>query len=114
MWWGNPFLFQGRVGRAKLWLILIALSLIGLMPIPVREHKIILSSFGGWGEDAIFYATPVEPITATNWIFWGMNGVLTLVTTWMLAAAVMQRLRDLGVSWKWAAGYWWRFSLVQR
>ncbi len=100
----NPFSFKGRIGRIRFWLTMLLLSVAWLIDVgPVKEHVLVLTNFGGDGEWTVAYVTPVEPITATSWFFWCFNVAWALVMVWAFASAIVQRLNDLGQSWKWAA-----------
>jgi len=101
----NPFSFKGRIGRIRFWLTMIVISVAWMIDLgPVKEHVQVLTTFGGGGQWTLAYATPKEPITAASWFFWCLNVLVALLMAWCFASAIVQRLNDLGQSWKWAAG----------
>jgi uncharacterized membrane protein YhaH (DUF805 family) len=100
--WSNPFSFKGRMGRAQFGLTLLALFFLAFInPIPVEGHDMTRNPPGG--EVSAWYFTPVEPVTAQSWLFFALYVGWVLLLLWLSAAAVVQRLNDLGISWKWAA-----------
>jgi uncharacterized membrane protein YhaH (DUF805 family) len=105
----NPFSFRDRIGRLRFFLILNALGLLDLMnPFPVQGHTIARKT--AFSETSAWYFTPVEPVTALSWLGWSLYAAVTVIVLWLFAATVVQRLNDLGVSWKWAA---WTFAGFQ-
>jgi uncharacterized membrane protein YhaH (DUF805 family) len=107
----NPFSFKGRMGRAQFWLTLFGLGVLDMInPIPVEGHDITRNPPGG--EVSAWYFTPVEPITAQSWLFFALYAVWVLLLLWLIAAAVVQRLNDLGITWKWAAAFFAGFVAV--
>lgn len=102
--WTNPFSFRGDMGRLQFWLTLIVLSVVSAIAdlLPVNSHELVAKS--PLGQATAGYATPIEPLTfwSAGWFVLYVASVLLFF--WLTATAVVQRLNDLGVSWKWAAG----------
>jgi len=100
--WFNPFSFKGRIGRAQFWLTQSMLGLLDLISLfPVQVHKFSRHVLGG--ETAVWYFTPVEPVTALSWVYWSLCVAWALFVVFVFLVAVVQRLNDLGISWKWVA-----------
>jgi uncharacterized membrane protein YhaH (DUF805 family) len=115
MKWSSPFSFNGKIGRAHLWLTLVVASVIGMISdlvFPVSEHKIVLSNFGGYGESSIRYATPVEPVTILSWITFGASCLIAILLFLAINAGVVKRLHDLGQSGKWVAFFYGTVVIV--
>jgi len=74
------------------------------VPFPVIRHDVILSTFGGVGESSFSYFTPIEPFTPISWAYWVLEVTLIVLLFWLYASTILQRLNDLSISWKWAAG----------
>lgn len=99
----DPFSFNGRMGRAQFWLTMIVGSSLAaaLDAFPVKSHRWMLSTFGGFGESYIDYATPSEPVTVQSWVVLAAFYLLMAALYWVFFAAMVQRLHDLGRSGKW-------------
>jgi uncharacterized membrane protein YhaH (DUF805 family) len=109
--WFYPLSFEGRIGRAQFWLTLLGLGVLDMInPIPVEGHDITRNPPGG--EVSAWYFTPVEPVTAQSWFFFVLYAVWIFLALWLYAAAIVQRLNDLGLSWKWAAAVFAGFVAV--
>ncbi len=106
MAWDNPFSFRGEIGRARMWFTLFGVTILGVATelLPVSQQTLLLSTYGGYGRSTISYFTPLEPITLQNWAWLAVSYALVGVLFWLLAAAAVRRLHDLGRSGKWV-GY---------
>src|SRR5262245_35636125 len=100
MAWDNPFSFAGRIGRARMWLIMIVANLVGvaLSVFPVSSRKVVLGT-----SSSITYAIPLEPVTAESWILLAVFYLITIALYWVVAATMVKRLHDRGRSGKWVA-----------
>lgn len=96
----NPFSFQGRFSRKQFLLTVIGLGILDIIIaiIPVKEHEIVL---GRYVKGSIGYATPAEPVTVVSWVLLCASLILGIVALWIMAAAIVKRLRDLGKNSKW-------------
>ena len=99
----NPFSFRGEIGRGRFWLMLIIAMLVsGLSDaLPVDNRVLVAKHFGG--ESSVGYMLPLSPALVSSWVVCAIAYALTMLFLWLTAAAVVQRLRQLGISWKRAA-----------
>jgi uncharacterized membrane protein YhaH (DUF805 family) len=102
----NPFSFKGEIGRLSFWMFLAftnAITLAALL-LPVSVHVLRLSPPHGIGEEAVTYATLQEPATPQGWAFLVLFYALKSAVLWVVLAAMVRRMRDLGRDLRWLAG----------
>jgi uncharacterized membrane protein YhaH (DUF805 family) len=96
----NPFSFKGEIGRLSFWMFLAFTNVITLaaLLLPVSVHRLQPHAIG---EGVVTYATLQEPVTPRSWAFLVLFYALNATAFWVVLAAMVRRMRDLGRDTRW-------------